>query len=510
MLCALAAALSCACSDSTDVPGPTPEPGKKMTFKFNIYTGGDTPTRALGVWEEDAANAAERILNISDMRVLIFYQSGYLMKSVTPHTLDYEGNPGDNDGYYTLTVSFSSEYFDNFDSSVEIPFRVMVLANMNGVGGLYNSYPEETTTINGINEWFAMKPDYYPSEKCGIPMYGLSEVFRVKKELMDAPSDVITAGDINMLRSLCKIEVTDEIVNKAPDFDGEYYPKVTGVRAESWTDHAYLKPSPFVSDYTQGLYTANIYKGALCSHPLEARKEEDGCFRLYCPESEIGDMLFTVTVQTEPGGPEKEFTTGISQFSKEIGNELVRNHIYRFRVHAVDTRAELTASVSDWDVVTGEYELDNTVTLDSDGFFHWEWDGDDFSYTKEDFGGEEEWQLSIFNSTRRAATGRFHISSPAGATWKAYFIPGENGVDAFEFIDVDESGNEVPGSASVYAEGEVGKPAAIHIRGKGDADSFRHWAELVVEVHTIDGTILLAPLTEEMHRRIVIFRDRQR
>ena len=37
--------------------------GSRISFKFTIYTE-DTPqsTRALGVWEEDAANVAERIL----------------------------------------------------------------------------------------------------------------------------------------------------------------------------------------------------------------------------------------------------------------------------------------------------------------------------------------------------------------------------------------------------------------------------------------------------------------
>ncbi len=80
-------------------------------------------------------------------------------------------------------------------------------------------------------------------------------------------------------------------------------------------------------------------------------------------------------------------------------------------------------------------------------------------------------------------------------------------MDAFEFVDTDGAGNPVPGSERVYAEGIVGTPATIHIRGKGAADSYRHWAELVIEVKTADGTILYAPLTSAMSSRIIIYRE---
>ena len=123
------------------------------------------------------------------------------------------------------------------------------------------------------------------------------------------------------------------------------------------------------------------------------------------------------------------------------------------------------------------------------------------------YNGNNEEQLSILNGTAAYATGTFHLISPHGATWKAYFIPGENGVDAFEFVDIGSDGNVIAGSEKVVAEGLVGEQATIHIRGKGEADSYRHWAELVVEVHTIDGNILYAPLTPAMSSRFIIYRE---
>ena len=156
---------------------------------------------------------------------------------------------------------------------------------------------------------------------------------------------------------------------------------------------------------------------------------------------------------------------------------------------------------------TDEFELDNIVSVEPDGFLKWEYDGNNFAVTTETYNGQPEEQLSILNGTTGCATGRFTILSPKGATWRAYFIPGENGVDAFEFVDTDTDGNVVPGAQRVYAEGPVGEQATIHIRGKGAADSYRHWAELVIEVRTVDGTVLYAPLTPAMSSRFIIYRE---
>lgn len=96
-------ALSCRSGHEPERDGDTA--GSRISFKFTIYTE-DTPssTRALGVWEEDAANVAERILNADDMRILFFDQSGRLLKSVRPSDVDYVGSDVTNDGYYTNIV----------------------------------------------------------------------------------------------------------------------------------------------------------------------------------------------------------------------------------------------------------------------------------------------------------------------------------------------------------------------------------------------------------------------
>lgn len=495
-------AVSCA---SVDEPcADRDDDGNTVSLKFTIYTEEKRiSTRAPGVWEENAANIAERILNVDDMRILFFDQSGLLLKSVRPSYLDYTGSDVTNDGYYSLSASFTHDYFDKFDDKATVPFTVMILANLEGIGGRYTDYSPGNTRVSDIADSFVMNTTYFPTEDTRIPMYGIKG-FSVPKELLMQGPDAPFAGRIDMIRSLCKIEVADKIVNTIVYPDGERYPQITDVEMISWVDHGYIRPR--FDDYPQGLKFANIYPSPAVTSAVKARRIGDK-FRFYCPEAKAKEMRFRVTAILSPGSEPRQFETGLESFESEIGDELVRNHIYRFNIHALNTILDLDVTVSDWTVQTDEYELDDIVSMEPDGFMKWSFDPLNFAVTTETYNGVDERQLSILNGTTTYATGSFHILSPKGATWRAYFIPGENGVDAFEFVDVDESGNVIDGSQSVFAEGYVGEPALIHIRGKGPADSYRHWAELVVEVRTLDGTVLYAPLTPAMSSKFIIYRE---
>lgn len=497
-------AASCS-SDAGSSGGDAPPVGGALSFTFTIVTDrtGDMPSRALGVWEEDAANVAERILNIDDMRILFFDQSGVLLKTVSPAYLDYFGSEMTNDGYYTLSVAFTHEYFDKFDDDAYIPFRVMILANLRGTGAEYAVYTPGATRVTDVIDSFRLDADFYPTEATGIPMYGING-FSIRKSQLMQGIDAAVSGEIDMIRSLCKIEVADRVANAALYPSGERYPQVIGVEMISWADCGYIRPR--FDDYQGGLREANIYPADPVSTSVSAHKE-GGCFRFYCPEARMADMRFRVTAILAPGDTPRTYETGLESFRAEIGDELVRNHIYRFDIHAFNTIAEMTVEVNDWITQTDEFELDNIVSMEPDGFMKWTFASGDFAVSTETYNGKQEEQLSMLNGTSGYATGTFHIISPRGATWKAYFIPGENGVDAFEFVDVDASGNVIEGSQRVMDEGEVGAPATVRIRGKGAADSYRHWAELVIEVRTVDGNILYVPLTPALSSRFIIYRE---
>lgn len=500
-ICACGFLASCASSDAPDAPADSAGSGKGVDLHFSIAAGSG-PTRSPGVWDEDAASRAELYLNPRDMRVLVFDQSGQLLKSVAPAALEFkEGISGD--GYYNLRVAFSHEYFDRFAETDYIGFQVMLLANLEGAGGRYSDFKEISTHVGDVRESFAMPADYYPGADNGIPMYGHKSLYLPKQQLLQGP-DAPVMAEIDMIRSLCKIEVRDRVVNASIGPDGKRYPYVTSVELTSWADNAYLRPA--ADDYSLGLRQANIHPAPVTSRVKRANPA-DGLFRLYVPEVRTADIGFRVSAVLRPGEQEEQFDVSLAGFAAGIGEELVRNHVYRFDVHAFTTKADLTAEVSQWTAVVDEFEIDDLVSVEPDGFLAWSFSGSDFSVSTERYNGKDEKQLSFLNGTDSHATGRFRLESPRGATWYAYFIPGENGVDAFEFVDVDAAGNVIPDSGAVYATGIVGDQAVIHIRGKGPADSYRHWAELVVEVRTVDGNVLYAPLTPAMSPHFIIYRE---
>ena len=72
-------------------------------------------------------------------------------------------------------------------------------------------------------------------------MYGIKG-FSVPKELLMQGIDAPFPGQIDMIRSLCKIEVADKIVNTIVFPDGEKYPKVAAVEVVSWVNQGYIRP----------------------------------------------------------------------------------------------------------------------------------------------------------------------------------------------------------------------------------------------------------------------------
>jgi len=518
-LCLLLAVTAGSCSQIYDAEGPCEQDsghGDRVSFKFKIYTDEvKTASRALGVWEEDPANVAERILNPNDMRVLVLNADGQIIKSVKPVALEYnDGISGD--GYYDIAVSFEDDYFDSLDDNATITFRLMILANINSIGGIYTTDAMTPGTLfEKLHETFTMSPDWFPSATRGIPMFGyMEEIKERKSDLMNYGG--VYVGDIDMQRAMCKVEVSDKIVNAKVAADGLKYPRVTGVEMTSWRDRGNLRP--FNLSYAS-LKTANIPNptSAPTITTVQATYIDDdgaGVYRFYCPEAHLAEVAFRVAAILAPGEETKYYDVSLAQYADGgmpnpiFGNDMVRNHIYRFDVNSFNTIADLTLTVADWGHQIDEYTIDDIIEMESDGFLQWTYaDPDAFAVSTETYNGKEEQMLSMLNGTTDYATGTFHIKSPMGAAWKAYFIPGENGVDAFEFVDADADGNVVAGSERSFAEGPVGVRSTIHIRGKGAADNYRHTAELVVEVRQPDGTVLYAPLTVRNSSRFIIYRE---
>ncbi len=397
-------------------------------------------------------------------------------------------------------------------------FRVMVLANINSISGNYTTDAMSAGTLfERLQETFTMPSYWFPSATKGIPMYGYkNSISASKASLMNAEGYYV--GDIYMLRAMCKVEIADKITGGTVAADGLKYPRVTGVDMVSWRDKGNLMPAH--QGYEAGLKTANIpdptsSPATTTVHAtyMDDNGDGDGVFRFYCPEAHLSEVKFRVTAALSPGET-KSYDVSLAQYADGgrpnpvFGNDMVRNHIYRFEVNSLSAVADLTVTVADWGHQIDEYTIEDIIEMETDGFLQWSIDDPSaFAISDVTYNGKAEKQLSMLNGTTKHITGTFHIKSPAGAVWKAYFIPGENGVDAFEFVDVDAAGNVIDGSARAYAEGTVGERATINIRGKGPADAYRRTAELVVEVRQPDGTVLYAPLTNEDSSRFIIYRE---
>lgn len=492
----LTAAVLVACAD--DPRGGSRGAAEALfTVRLLINTGTGA-SRALP-WTEDPATAAEDILSPADLRILIFDASSVLLKEIRPSELDRT-----SDGVYTLSATFSTDIFDDVPDDATIGLSVMILANLEGVGGTYGTYYPGSTVVADVSTRFLMSPSYYPTTGTGIPMYGLARVSALKADLLEAST--APAAEIFMLRSLCKLEVTDATVK-----DAEGYPRVLGVELAAFNSAAFL-------EYPGLSYPAGIDAPNLCG-PVEASGTLPGheiaaaglpLYRFYCPESPVSPMKFLISAQLAADEAPQVFVADMASadYAGTAGGDvLLRNHIYRYNIRSFSTGALLTVTVADWDAVRTDIDFSETVSMAPDGLPAWSFDASNFALEPCDDGSGRT-QLSIYNATGDFATCTFYILSPVGAQWSAYFIPGENGVDAFEFVDVDAAGNYIPGSAAVSASGRVGERAVIHIRGKGAADAYDHYAELVVVVRSLDGSASYAPLDASQNTRFLIYRQR--
>ncbi len=537
-LCLLLAVTFCSCSQIYDDEGPCEQeqkPGNRISLKFKIYTeaASTTRTRGLGEWEEASANVAERILNPKDVRVLLLNADGHLAKSFKPNRLEYvEGETEEGvitgDGYYELSVYFEDDNIDRLEDNddVFVNYSVMIFANINSLGGDYTTDGMGYGTARDrLQELFTMPSYWFPSTSNGIPMYGYKTGIRVKKAQLADENFVL--GDITMLRALSKIEVYDNVEGTV--INGQKYPYVEKVELISWRDKGYLRPAYDGYEVQGSLKSAYIpssskvnnkdYQDVLLDPTVNATYVTDGfgteghmnnknCFRIYCPEAKLADVKIRVSATLAPN-EYKQYEVSLGQYADGgtanpvFGNDLVRNHIYRFSVNSFSAMADLSVTVSEWTTKTDEYTLDDIISMDADGYLKWTNIAGNKNFSATEENGVK--QLSILGGTTDYATGSFTIKSPQGATWRAFFIPGENGVDAFEFVDVDAAGTVT--ATHSFVEGTVGTPATINIRGKGPADVYRHTAELVVEVHQPDGTVLYAPIAAPETTSYIIYRE---
>lgn len=133
------------------------------------------------------------------------------------------------------------------------------------------------------------------------------------------------------------------------------------------------------------------------------------------------------------------FTDGESNESSYL-TELVRNHIYRYEITALETfKANLTLTVMDWDQETTNWEYTDNIGIAQGGEIQWE------SGTYQSI---DQSQASVLlKQDLSAAQCSFTISQPVNAEWHAIFVPiGDTPAEAFKFEGASSGtidGNEI-------------------------------------------------------------------
>lgn len=108
----------------------------ESTQKGSRLTGADMPDQYLP------------LTSIPSVVLVGQYKIGRRAISFYTYQKDENGLPQiyvTNDGYYTVSASFTHKYFDNFDDNANVAFTVMILANLEGIGGRHTDYPPGDT-----------------------------------------------------------------------------------------------------------------------------------------------------------------------------------------------------------------------------------------------------------------------------------------------------------------------------------------------------------------------------
>lgn len=484
---------------------------------------------------EEAGTDAENFIDVNDVKVMFVGPDGTVMRTLgnDEYTVVKEENG------YKLAFRINREYFNTTLSNPT--FKLMVVANTKGPNrtsapdfSLTNTWAKTPEQVAEQHIAFKYEPGenaWVPSDDNGyIPMTGIvtTPYTTAAIDTANTQETAFDAGTIDMQRTMAKFRFIDVIQEKDPSMTGV---SISAVRLQGYANKgAYFPANNYGKWYTNGacaLENATMprdwYKDKQTLNSTHVTFSEGSnsynAFIGYVPEfnrSELldGDHYPTLEVDIKgldaPTEPEKIQTFYYSLSSNNI-KQIVRNHIYEFRINVETSfKLDLTVDVKEWECNKFEYELSDIVVIDGENRLQWETDGVLFSTGQKEYNDKTESQLTIAaeGSDDKAVKGTFKISAPIGSTWTAYFIPGENGSGAFEFVDVDEDGNIKSGSNKVAITGNVGDPAEFYLHAAHPADAFNHYAELVVAVRSADGRVQYAPIGYNGSTRYVIFRQK--
>ena len=153
-----------------------------------------------------------------------------------------------------------------------------------------------------------------------------------------------------------------------------------------------------------------------------------------------------ITIKGSEGSASKIYTMRLANYTDgesteaDYLTELVRNHIYRYEITALENfKANLTLTVMDWEAETITWQYTENVGIDQAGAIRWT-NGTYQAINQDD-------AYVILKEDLSAAQCYFTISQPINAEWRAMFVPiGDTPADAFLFRTADGDETSVTGT----------------------------------------------------------------
>ena len=551
--------LLAACS-TTGEPPESPEGGysDNISLRFQLLASGT----AMATRSDDRDHAEteseyrqfEDGLDFSNLCMFVFARKASAVSEDERLIFRTDDFSSDNDtavyingsyGAYDVDLTIPKKQLDSIifgegseemmdpNGTENIAFRILIVANAYPASASEDDRKSKweavdgTTfrqVIEGMEEWSCPMTDIYDSKYAGdevtgfyrggsMPMYGSNIFVTTQKALYySRPEARVYLGDIDMLRSLAKVRVVDNIASK----NEQGYPKVAGVQfigSQTQTmilphNALYYKngtqihtPNMYEEDLSLSLTGAPVYKLGIVPEAwttdIPAASRKGNVMAAYVPEQEIGPLNNNVD---ENGMPVfriiVDFGLGLTQVydvpmtaygdqTFQFGANILRNHIYTLSVNAV-SMADEKIVVEPWTPEYAEFDYTNNVAMAEDGAL---------TFVPGTYAGAIDYTRGrvVLNDYPQAVIGSFGISQPMGARWRASLVTAAGELNAIQFIKTDEHGNiqtDATGK-TIYTptiEGIVnGKKTEFRVGATQGAGPQTRAAVLQVVVTTPDG-----------------------
>lgn len=350
-LAAVLLTLSAGCSEVENISVPEEESGPEVTMRFIIDMGGgiaSSPAVRSVVTGYEEGLLDENFIAPDDICFILCTDGGVFLQELKPSVTSSEGY-----SVYTAETTFREPYFDISGSDGgEVGFGLLVAANWRSVGGGYDGIAGYGSRF-GLQDsgmWFPMpKVSPYPSyeNNRGIPMYGYAHFSETVASLKSGEF----VGQVALVRSLVKVEVSDKIDGKGADG----YPKVVSVAMKDHEGNAAFVPWKHVPGEQVTDVTIPAESNGGCGSVFKEIAGESPLWRLYCPETKLsaaGPFLeITIANSPDAGSPWEEkvtYTVNLDKY-EDFEHELLRNHIYRIDVTGAGSVFSLNYTVCPWD-----------------------------------------------------------------------------------------------------------------------------------------------------------------